>query len=520
MKSVGEILESSAEKFGQKPFAFFHNNVLTFRELNNKANQISNWLIHNNFTKGKKALIFMDTSFDWLYVWFGLIKAGIVAIPINTAYKGKLLQYLIKDSDANLMFIDEKYVERIRKIKADIQEIQVVVNSNNRTYQKFGISAQLFSEIFKMPSESPNVVNYYFDTVAMLYTSGTTGPSKGVIQPHGQYVWCGEQVAKQLNLKEDDIFYCWLPLFHIVPVGMIFMSCLQVGSAVALSERFSVSKFWDEVKKYNATITGGFATMIELLYKLPPKKDDAKNPLRQIVVGGIPKKIAEDFEKRFDLILTDDYGMTEVEPISYLTVEDRLKKPGSCGRPVSDIEVKIFDEYDNELKANEIGEIVVRPKKAFIMMKGYYNRPLDTVNSWRNLWFHTGDYGYLDEDGYLYFVDRKKDSIRRRGENISSFELESIINAHPSVLESVAVGVPSKLGEEDVKVIVQLKDGMSLTAEELIEYCESEMAFFMVPRYVEFVQSFPRTETGKILKRELRNINQNTWDREIKDYVN
>lgn len=517
MNSVGELLEYSARKFQKESFALYHDKVLTFENLNRKANQVANWLIDSGFSKGKKAIIYMDTHFEWIYAWFGLIKAGVIAIPVNTAYKGTMLQYLINDSEADLIFIDKKYLSRLEEVEHSIQKMRIILNKDNN--KKTNTEMTAFSKVLEANDTVPNVKSYLSDTLAMLYTSGTTGPSKGVMQPHGQYLWCGEQVARQLNLRKEDIYYCWLPLFHIVPVGMFFMSSLKTGTTIALTERFSVSKFWDEVEFYNATITGGFATMIELLYKAPTRAADSENSLRKIIVGGIPTSISRDFEERFNLVLTDDYGMTEFEPISYLSEKDRLKKPGSCGRPLPDVEVKIFDEFDQELKFGKIGEIVVRPKKPFIMMKGYFNKHEDTVESWRNLWFHTGDYGYLDEDGYLYFVDRKTDSIRRRGENISSFELESIINAHPSVLESAAVGIPSELGEEDVKVVVQLKENHTLSPEDLIDYCENELAFFMVPRYIEFVDSFPRTETDKILKRNLRELNENTWDNEMKRMV-
>lgn len=282
---------------------------------------------------------------------------------------------------------------------------------------------------------------------------------------------------------------------------------------MALVPRFSLSRFWKDIEKYNATLTGGFAVMMELLYKQPPRPDDASNSLRQIVVGHPPKSIHRDFEKRFNVTVSDEYGMTEIEPITCCASEDMHRRPGTCGRPVKDVEVKIFDQNDSQLAANEVGEIVLRPKKPFIMMQNYYNAPDKTAEAWRNQWFHTGDFGFLDTDGYLYFVDRKKDCIRRRGENISSYEVESFINSHPKVLECAAVGVPADLGDEDIKVVIKLNPGKSLAPEEVVEFCQDQMAYFMIPKYLEFVDEFPRTETSKILKKDLKTITEKTWDR-------
>jgi len=318
-------------------------------------------------------------------------------------------------------------------------------------------------------------------------------------------------------MTPDDVFYCVSPLYHIVPLGDILMTSLIGDASVVLSDRFGVRKFWWDVKRHNATITVGFGALMKRLYMQPPRDDDAANSLRLFLVPDASESIHEAFERRFNLTVADGYGMTEVDPVVACTAEER--KVGSCGRAAEDLEVKIFDEDDNELKLGEIGEIVCRPKKPYIMMTEYYKMPDKTVQRWRNSWFHTDDYGYQDEEGYFYFVEAKNDGIKWRGENVSPYEVEGIVNSHPDVLESAAVRVPSELGGDDVKVVIRLKEGKTATGEQLVEFCEQRMAFSMVPRYVEFVDKLPKAEAGDILKRDLRRITDKTWDRERAGYV-
>jgi len=285
---------------------------------------------------------------------------------------------------------------------------------------------------------------------------------------------------------------------------------------MVIVDSFSTRKFWWDIRKYKATVTAAFGVLMRRLYMQPPRDDDATHSLRLFIVPDAPKSIHEAFERRFNLPVTDAYGMTEVDPVIACTVEER--KIGSCGIATEDLDVKIFDNDDNELKPGEIGEIVCRPKDPYIMMKEYYKMPDKTLERWRNSWFHTDDYGYQDEEGYFYFVEAKNDSIKWRGENVSPFELEEIINSHSDVLESAAVKIPSELRGDDVKVMIQLRAGKTITPEQLMEFCESRMAFFMIPRYIEFIDEFPRKETGEILKRELRTITNITWDRRKASY--
>ena len=510
---MADCLGRSAKEFAFNPFIIHGDQTVSFEQMNIFANRVANSFLEMGLNRGDRVIIMLDNCLEWLFIWFGLSKIGAIAVPININHRGTVLAHMINSTDAKVLVTKKEYIEFIQNINVQPNDIILLIIGCDEHPSLDPLMEKISYKDFLTDSTlAPEAEIKHYDPMAIMYTSGTTGMSKGVLQPNYQYVWCGQNVASSLDMRPGDVFYCWFPLFHIVGAGVILMSCLVSGSAMALAERFSLKRFWSDIEKYKATLTGGFAVMIELLYKQAPQQTDADNSLRHIVVGHPPKSIHRAFEKRFNVIITDEYGMTEIEPISCCSPDERHLRPGTCGRPVADVEVKIFDDNDCALPANEIGEIVLRPKKPYIMMQKYHNSADETINAWRNLWFHTGDFGYLD--GFLYFVDRKKDCIRRRGENISSHEVESIINTHPHILECAAVGIPSELGDEDLKVVIRPRPGMSVSPEEVLEFCKDKMAYFMIPKYVEFIHEFPRTETSKILKRDLKTINDQTWDRD------
>ena len=516
-RTLGEILEDKARKNGAKVLVYFKGEVATYEQMNEKANRVANWFLSMGFKKGDKVIILLNNCLEWLYVWFGLAKIGVVTVPLNTHHKGALLQYLVNHCDARLMVIGKDLVDRIKSIRGGLTTLStLVVYPNNDGCSDLGLDTIPFPQLLSALPTSPGADVKCDDDLMILYTTDSTGPSQGVVSPHGQYVWCGEQRARLVSMIPNDVFYCVSPLYHIVPLGDILMTCLMGDASMVISDRISTGKLWRDVRKFNATISLVWGSTMRRLYMQPPKDDDADNSLRLFIVPDAPESIHEGFERRFNLTVADGYGLTEVDPVFACTPEER--KIGSCGKAVEDLEVKIFDDNDNELQPGEIGEIVCRPKKPYIMMKEYYKMPDKTLERWRNLWFHTDDYGYQDEEGYFYFVGAKNDGIKWRGENVSPYEVEGIINLHPDVLESAAVGVPSDLGGGDVKVLIRLKQAKNVPPEQLMEFCEQRMAFFMVPRYIEFVDESPKTKAGDILKRDLRTITDKTWDRERASY--
>ncbi|MCK4814903.1 AMP-binding protein, partial [bacterium] len=339
--------------------------------------------------------------------------------------------------------------------------------------------------------------------------------SKGAILSHHYYYYNVISAIYWMRHTEDDVLYSCLPFFHANASITSIYTALMAKASYAMGKRFSLRTFMDEIAMYKVTHTNVMGSILVLLMKQAPKPDDANNTLKVVnSVPLIPESL--EFEKRFGVKLISMYGATET-CICIASPFDEETKPDSCGKALPQYDCRIFDDNDMKCPPGEKGEIVVRGLLPFIQMDGYYNMPEATLASFRNLWYHTGDYGRKDEDGYFYFEDRKKDAMRRRGENISSFEVEDVVNSHSAVLESAALAVKDKeMTEDEVKICVVLKEGHKLGPEELIAYCKERMAYFMVPRYVEFMEEFPKTPNQKIEKYKLRDrgLTQETWDRE------
>jgi carnitine-CoA ligase len=341
--------------------------------------------------------------------------------------------------------------------------------------------------------------------------------------PHAHLYLFGYNKIKAIRLTLDDVYYCCMPLFHANALFMQVFSALIAGCKLVLARSFSASRWLDDVRRSQATVTNTLGVMTEFIYRQPPRPEDREHRLRVIVAVPIAPEWGEKFQQRFGTKLLEVYGMTEVNIPTYMPYDEGLRAH-SCGKVLDEwFEMKIVDpDTDEELPPNTVGEMVVRPKEPWCFMVGYNAMPEKTVAAWRNFWFHTGDAGRCDTEGYFYFVDRIKDCIRRRGENISSFEVEQVLNSHEAVVESAAVAVPSEIagGEDEVKACIVLRVGRHVTPEALLDYCQERMPYFAVPRYVKFVDALPKTPTEKIQKHKLRDasVTARTWDREAVGY--
>ncbi len=446
---------------------------------------------------------------------FGLSKIGVVQVPINTAHKGELLTYLINQSESEMLVVDSRYVDRVEQLLSNTRGLRTIVVIDR--LQK-GIPPVL-NKILDWSSLVDNSGVYqaedilWSDPFIIIFTSGTTGPSKGSLMPHNYVLFMGDVICESMAYTGDDCLYNALPLFHGNALLLSTIPALMSGARMVLAERFSASQFWEDVKKYNCTEFNYIGGILSILLKAEPRSNDADNPLRCLFGGGASKEICETFEKRFGVSLTEGYGMSEIG--LPLMSKPGARRPGSCGKVHKDYQVKVVDDNGMEVGPKTIGEILVRPLKPYSMLLEYFGMPEKTIETWRDLWFHCGDYMYFDEEGYFYFVDRKKDALRRLGENISSYEVERGIYAHPAVLECAAVAAKSDLGEDEVMACVVLKDDLKLTPEELIVHCEDRMAYFMIPRYIRFMAALPKTPTERVQKFALREegITKDTWDR-------
>ena len=510
--TLGRLLEEKARQHKDKPFCCFNGDVLTYEDADRQANRVANALVSLGLKKDDTLGIFMPNNLTYFPAIFGSARAGTITVPLNIHHKGNILAYMINHSDMETLIIAKDLLDRLQDIADDLEHLKTVIvypDSENIDPMRFNIIS--WPEMLNHSDQTPDVDVQYYDTLLILFTSGTTGMSKGVMMPHNQLFFTAEHETRALGKEHWGRVYNWGPMFHQFGWAMT-MAVLLTDSTMYLVETFSLNHYWEDIKRWNITTSGVLGPVMQIMLSAPEKPDDADQPIRKMLGGFVPKAIHESFEKRYNCKIADVFGLTEVEPIGIQDFNNR--KLGSIGKGCEDFEIRIVDDNDNEVGPEQAGEIVVRPIKPFTMMKGYYKQPDKTLEAFRNLWFHTGDAAYRDKDGYIFFVDRKKDAIRRRGENISSQELENIINSHPEVNESAAVPVPSELGEDDVKVVVKLNQGEKLAPEVLLEFCQAKMAYFMIPRYVEFVDEFPRTQLGKIQKAKLKTITAATWDRE------
>ncbi len=518
-RSVGAILRDKAERHGDRIYYYHGDATCTYRRLDEDSNSFAAGLAGLGVGKGVKVCNMMHSSPDYLSMWLGMSKLGAVDVPINTAYKGYLLEYLLNYSDAEILIIEDEFLDRLKFVEGNLTRLKRIIvhakTARTAIENPTRLESLSFSDIARSGGRLPEVRVEASDLCAIVFTSGTTGPSKGVMIPTNVMYRAGTRHVEIMRYAEDDVLFNFLPFFHMAGKFQA-LAAMLVGGKMVLQEKFSVSTFWDNVRRYGIT---GFVSVGGILHMLncqPPRKDDADNPLRKIYAVPIPKEFKSDFERRFGVRMQEAYGATE-NGLVLSTLWDEEAPPGSCGKPCSLYEVEVVDGQDVVCAPGVPGEIVVRPREPYAMMAGYYKMPEETLNAVRNLWFHTGDRGVKDENGWFFFLDRMKDAIRRRGENVSSYEVERVINTHPGVAESAVVPVASELGEDEVKAVVVLKEGPeALDPLELIRFCEERMAYFAVPRYIEYVEELPRTPTQKVEKYKLREagVTASTWDRQ------
>jgi crotonobetaine/carnitine-CoA ligase len=514
---IGDLVEDRARKNGDKVFLRFKDQIFTYDEMDRNANRCAHGFANLGVAKGDKISIMLPNSPEYLHLWFGSAKIGAVEVPINTSYKGEFLRHIIDQSDSKILVIGREFLDRLRLIEDVLPKVeQVVVLGGIRPGEAESCRIPLvsFEEFFEAPDSPVRVDILPSDSQSIIYTSGTTGLSKGALGCHNFWIVCAEKMLEYRDGRREDIFLTFLPLYHFNAQVLTTLTVLIAEAEMVLLDRFSASRFWDETRHWGATQFNYLGAVMPILAKQPEKADDLDNPARIALGAGCPPAVMDEVEKRFGIKCLEGFGMTEIGIPIHVRVDDR--KRGSCGKPMDIYEMMLVDDLDEEVPTGEIGEIVFRPKTPFVMMSEYYRMPEKTLEAFRNLWFHSGDLGRKDEDGYFYFMDRKKDALRRRGENISSFEVERAINTHPSVLESAAVAIKSELAEDEVKICVVLKPGETLLPDALIRYANERMPYFAVPRYVEFMESLPKTPTERVQKYLLKQagVTPSTWDRE------
>ncbi|HWE91818.1 MAG TPA: AMP-binding protein [Pseudonocardiaceae bacterium] len=517
---LGDVLRTRAQTHRTEPFLKFHEGDISYGEVDAMADRIAQGLIAGGVGRGDHVAVMLPNCADFLYVIFALARIGAVAVPVNTAHRGELLRHVLVSSDSTMLIIDDGYVDRLAPLANKLPGLRRIVvrpraGKVDSGPHPLGLPVVAWSSLLDHGAEAPRVDVGFHDLQAIMYTSGTTGPSKGAMCSHALALTCAYDSLNYLD-RWGQTIYCPLPLFHAAGLWDGMMSALLGGGSIAVVDKFHASTFWDDVRRFDAAVAMSVFSMIPILLNQVPTPRDKDHPLRTFYMG--KSSLDEPLRERFGVRAVETYTSTEVGIATGSPYGEW--KTGSCGTAHDErFEVAVVDEHDREVGPGEPGELVVRPRQPFVITTGYYGAAEATATCFRNMWFHTGDRVWRDEDGYFYFLDRMKDSIRRRGENISAFDLECEVNLHPAVLECAAIGVPSELEDEDVKLAVVLRPTANLDAEELVDFCTEKLPRYMVPRYVEFVDALPRTPTDKVAKYRLRaqgdhGITERTWDRE------
>ncbi len=510
---AAQLLRKQAQRIGERIFTVCGNETITYAEADRRADRIAATFHALGVGKGERVAILLHNRVEYLDLWFGLSRIGAIQLPLNTAYKSQQLLHTLKRAPVSAIVVEDALLPELQAVIDQIGAIKTVIVLGG-TQLKFNRKYMFLNDILRLPHTAPPAVTITgADVGAIMNTSGTTGPSKGVLLSHAQQYILGRNIARDLALTENDVYYNFFPLFHNTAQAMITLPVLLTGAKMVLIDRFSATRFWPDVRAHGCTVFYYIGEMLRILLKSTTAADGAGTVLRiGWGIGASPKDF-EAFQSRHGVALRSGYGSTEGNVGVYLPHDH--PNLASVGRPLDGFEVRVADENNDPLPPGKTGEILVRSSEPCTVMLGYDGDPDATIAAWKDLWFHTGDAGYLDAKGNLYFVGRVKDALRVRGENISAFEVEEAIAQLDGVIEVAAIAVPCELGGDDLKIVVVARADARLDAETLIAHAQNQLPKFAVPRYVEFVAALPKTETNKVRKNILREtpFTPATWDR-------
>lgn len=518
-RTIAHMLAHQAERLNNRIFVKFGDQAFSFAQIAARAARRAASLRGVGIGKGDRVAIICPNRIEFIDLFFACAWVGAIAVPINHSSRGGQLQYILQNSGARLLVVDADLVDALAYIDRDdvaVETLWVLPRTD-------GAAAPLApswpcSPLPAMTEEALDAVaSLPSDLAAIIYTSGTTGPSKGVCCPHAQFFWWGLNGVDVLEIDRDDILLTTLPLFHINALGSVFQALLS-GATLVVLDRFSARGFAPALHQHGATITYLLGAMVPILLATPSSDVDASHQVRRALGPGVPKGFLAEFNKRFGIGLIDGYGSTETNFIIGEPLADQ--RPGAMGRIRPGFEARVVDSAGRPLPSGEPGELVVRSFAPSALCAGYFLMPEATAQSVRDGWFHTGDRVYREDDGRFFFMDRMKDAIRRRGENISAYEVEQVLLSHPAVANAAVYPVPSELAEDEVMAAIILNEGTSLAPEALLDFCLPRMSYFSVPRYLLFPDDLPRTDNGKVQKFKLREqgVTPETWDREAAGY--
>jgi crotonobetaine/carnitine-CoA ligase len=504
------------ESLGNKPLLICDGESLSYAHAHERANRIANVLASHGIEKGDVVATLMYNSVDHAAVWLACIKMGAVFASLNVSLSADELTYSLGDTGAKVIVVDNELLDGYRQARDKLtsQPVEYLWRGSDD-------SMRPFAELLAGKNVAPEVDIAPNDPMSIIYTGGSTSMPKGVLVPHLYYIAAAMRYREITQSQPDDVHVANSHLFHVGGQQFGLTGPLFCGTTGVMTKWFSVSNYWSIARETGATIIDPIGTMMSALLTRPPSDADRDHQVRVgvgIASGQVRSTFRQEFEQRFGVPLLEVYAMTEV---GVLLCSERLDDmhTNSCGTTRGWADIRIVDEHDMPVPTGEPGQILLRPTEPNCMMLEYVNKPVETINAWRNLWYHTGDIGSLDEAGYLHFVGRQAHWVRVRGENVSAFEVEKVLTMHPDVHDCGVVGVPAELGEEDIKAYVQPADGRTPDPAELVAWCLERLAYFKVPRFVEMVSEFPRTITKQeIARHELRTRGiGSAWDRKAQD---
>ena len=492
-QTIPKLLKQRVSVAPEKPFLFSEadGRQFTYSEFQAAVNRTARLLDGNGVGKGDVVSLLLPNSVEYVIAYFACWQIGALAGPINSLLKAQEIEYVISNSEAKALLVNSEYLPIINQLQ---NTPQAVITFDNETAATSSASE----------TETPSPEISAEDEAIIIYTSGTTGKPKGCLLTHGNVIANARQISSWLGFTEADRLLTMMPLFHMNAVSVTTMSALYAGGSTVVSQKFSASRFWQIISDYQITSFGSVATMLSMLLTTYPDGVPAglnTKQLRFAMCGSapVPAEVLRRFEETFNCLVVEGYGLSESTCRSTFNPPNERRRPGSCGVPIGN-EMRVVDDDDREVPDGELGEIVLRGEN---ILKGYYKNDFANANAFRDGWFHTGDIGYRDADGFYYIVDRKSDMIIRGGENIYPREIDEVLYQHPDVAAAAVVGVPDELYGEEVAAVVVLKDGAQTSEQEVIDYCKARLADFKCPKTVRFLADIPKGPTGKLLKREL-----------------
>jgi crotonobetaine/carnitine-CoA ligase len=529
--TLDRVLRDRGQQWGDKTFLNWlpTGATMSYRQLDELTLRVGSGLAAAGVEAGSHVGVLMENCPEQLLAILGPARCGFVSVPLNAAAKGQLLAYFLNHADCTALIVEEALLSRFLEASdmlPRVHHVFVVRPDRGEPQQKPSpIDAvgehvmHEFEGLLDAPAQLPDDAPAFNELAMLLFTSGTTGPSKAIMYTHAHFIYWGSDVAFHHEYTPLDIAYVFLPLFHGNALLGSTMGSLMAGASIALTHRFSVSKFWEHIRNSGATVFNGVGAVTNYLWKQAPSSSDLDHQVRRCHLAPVPG-FAKGFEERFGMTIMSAFGLTDYCLGAAYNTKSRRDKLGSCGLPRAGIDLRVVDENDFDMAPGEPGEIVMRNNNPWGASLGYYKQPEATSASRRNLWFHTGDRGSIDADGYVWYTDRIKDAIRRRGENISAFEVEEVIRTYPAVSDVAVYPVHAETSEDEVAVTITLKPGESanFSYESLIKYCSHNLAYFMVPRYVQVAKEMPMTLSQKVEKYKLRREAESDlsalWDRE------